>query len=365
MDVVPANRASWITDPLAGEMKDGYLYGRGALDTKSSGILHLAAFVALHRSKTELSGDVIFLATADEEAGGLLGVGWLVKNRPELFRDVGYVINEGGGGRIDGERTRFGIEVTQKVPLWLRLTAQGEPGHGSTPRAVSSVTALIAALERLRQHQFEPRIVPAVAAFFKGIAPVASHAWRERFINIAAAIREAGVADELQRDDPGLHTLVRNTCSITRLGGSDKINVVPPEAWAEVDCRLLPDEDPNVFVAELSRLMGPAIHVETLMAFTPAVSSTDTDAYRAIEAVCRQHFPDAPVVPAVLGGFTDSHFVRDLGITAYGFTPVVIPFEDQKTVHGNNERISLENVRRGTTMMLDIVRRIVLNQGSH
>ena len=358
MDVVPANKASWRTDPLSGEIKDGYVLGRGALDTKSSGILHLAAFVALHRAKTALNRDVIFMATADEEAGGFFGVGWLVKNRPALFKNVGYVINEGGDGQVHEGRTQFGIEVTQKVPYWLRLTARGEPGHGSTPRVSSSVTTLIGALDRLRQHQFEPRIVPAVAAYFKGIAPAAAPAWRERFADITRAIRTPGVVAELQRDDPGRHTLVRNTCSITRLGGSDKINVVPPEAWAEIDCRLLPDQDPKLFLAELGRVLGRDIQVETIMGFTPAVSSTDTELYRVLEAVCREHFPDAPVVPSVLGGFTDSHFLRDLGITAYGFTPVVIPFEDERTIHGNNERISVENMRRGVTMMLEITRRV-------
>ncbi|MBK5297323.1 MAG: M20/M25/M40 family metallo-hydrolase [Vicinamibacteria bacterium] len=361
MDVVPANKASWSTDPLSGEIKDGNLYGRGALDTKSSGILHLAAFIALHRSKTALNRDVIFMATADEEAGGFFGVGWLVKHRPELFRGVGYVLNEGGEGRVRGGRALFSVEVTQKVPYWLRLTSRGEPGHGSTPRPESAVTVLIAALERLRQHQFEARIVPAVDAYFKGVAPVAGPKWRERFADIATAVRTPGVVAEFQRDDPTLHTLVRNTCSITRLGGSAKINVVPPEAWAEIDCRLLPDQDPAVFLADLGRLLGDGIQVETILGFTPAVSSTDTGLYRALEAVCREHFPGAPVVPSVLGGFTDSHFLRDLGITAYGFVPVVIPFEDEGGLHGNNERISLENVRRGVTMMLEITRRVTAN----
>ena len=358
MDVVPANRASWRTDPLSGELHDGYLYGRGALDTKSSGILHLAAFIALHRSRVALNRDVIFMATADEEAGGFFGVGWLVKHRPELFKGVGYVLNEGGEGRVRGGRALFSVEVTQKVPYWLRLTSRGEPGHGSTPRPESAVTALVAALDRLRQHHFAARIVPAVDAYFKGIAPAAAPPWRERFADIASAVRTPGVLADFQRDDPTLHTLVRNTCSITRLGGSDKINVVPPEAWAEIDCRLLPDQDPASFLAELGQVLGKGIQVETIMGFTPAVSSVDSDLYRAIEAVCQHHFQGSPVVPSVLGGFTDSHFLRDLGITAYGFIPLVIPFEDEAGLHGNNERISADNVRRGVTMMIDIARRV-------
>jgi acetylornithine deacetylase/succinyl-diaminopimelate desuccinylase-like protein len=358
MDVVPADKASWVTDPRSGEIRDGYVYGRGALDTKSSGILHLAALLALHRSRVPLKRDVVFMATADEEAGGFYGVGWLVKHRPDLFRNVAFVVNEGGGGRRHGGRTRFGIEVTQKVPYWLRLTARGEPGHGSMPRPASSVTALIAALERLRRHEFEPRVVPAVQAYFKGIAPAAPPAWRERFADIGESVRTPGVVAELQQYDPALHTLVRNTCSITRLGGSDKINVVPGEAWAEIDCRLLPDQNPSTFLDELGRVLGAGIEVKTIMAFTPAVSTTDTELYRAIEAVCREEFPEAPVLPAVLGGFTDSHFVRDLGITAYGFSPVVVPFEDEQSIHGNNERIPVESVRQGVSMMVEIVRRV-------
>jgi len=358
MDVVPADRRFWSTDPLSGEIRDGHIYGRGTLDTKSTGILHLATLVALHRSKATLDRDVIFMATADEEAGGEFGVGWLVKNRPDLFKGVGFVMNEGGGGGIEDGRVQFGIEVTQKVPYWFRVTARGEPGHGSRPRESSSVTKLIAALERLRTYSFEPRIVPAVDAYFKGIALSAPPKWQSRYADMSAALRIAGVLAELQRDNPAMHGLVRNTCSMTRLGASDKINVVAPEAWAEIDCRLLPDQDPKAFIAELQAVLGKEIEVSTLMGFSPAVSSTDTELYRILQDVSRQYFPGAPVVPSVVGGFTDSHFLRDLGITAYGYSPIVVPLEDSAGVHGNDERVSVENVRRGVTMMLDIVRRL-------
>ena len=361
MDVVPADRRFWTTDPLSGEVRDGHVYGRGALDTKSNGILHLAALIALHRSRAALKGDVIFMGTADEEAGGGLGVGWLVKNRPELLKGVGFVINEGGGGRLDGGRAQFGVEVTQKVPYWFRLTARGEPGHGSRPREASSVTRIVAALERLRLHEFEARIVPAVDAYFKGLSPAAPAKWQSRYANMRQAVRTPGVAEELQRENPGMHALIRNTCSMTRLGASDKINVVPAEAWAEIDCRLLPDQNPEAFINELGGVLGDEIKIETLMGFTPAVSSADTGLYRVLQEVSTQHVPGAPVVPAVSPGFTDSHFFRDLGITAYGYSPTLVPLEDQGGVHGNNERISVENVRRGVTMMVDVLRRFAVN----
>ena len=358
IDVVPADPNYWVTDPFSGEIRDGFIYGRGALDTKSSGIAHLVAFLGLHRSGAQLNRDVIFMATADEEAGGFFGAGWLVENRPDSFEDVGYVINEGGGG-VDVEgQVQIAVEVTQKLPYWLRLTARGDPGHGSRPQAETSVTRLVAGLGRLRDHEFGFRVIPAVDRYFRDLAASVVPRWRERYADMGAALLEPGVADELLRDNPGHYGLTRNTCSMTRLGGSDKINVVPTEAWAELDCRLLPDQDPDEFLAELGVVLGDDIGVDTLMGFTPAQSSAETGLFRVIEEVTRAHYPGATaVVPSVITGFTDSHFFRDLGITAYGYDPFVVPAADLGGVHGNNERISVENVRRGVVVMLDILQR--------
>lgn len=361
IDVVPADPRYWSTDPLSGEIRDGYMYGRGALDTKSLGIIELAAFIALHRSGVELGRDVIYMATADEEAGGYFGVGWLVEHRPELFENVGWVINEGGGGtEVDGQ-IQFSVEVTQKVPYWLRLTVQGTPGHGSRPQESTSVTRLIAALNRLHEYSFEPRVVPAVDTYFRRLAAGLEPAWQPHYADMATAIGQPGVAEALLRDNPGHYGLIHNTCSMTRLGGSDKINVIPTEAWAELDCRLLPDQDPDEFLAELGEVLGQEVGVETMMGFSPAVSSSETGLFRSIEEVTETHFPGANVVPAVLTGFTDSHFLRDLDIVAYGYDPFIIPKEDASGVHGNDERISVENMRQGVVVMLDLVARWVVD----
>lgn len=357
MDVVPADERFWTTDPLSGELRDGYIYGRGALDTKTSGILHLATFLALHRSRTPLNRDVVFLATADEEAGGFFGAGWLVENRPELFANIGFLLNEGGGGSIVEGLVRFGVEVTQKVPYWLRVSATGEPGHGSSPRASYASLVLIEALDNLRRHEFEARLIPAVDEYFKGMAESHPEPWRSRFRDFATAISEPSVLRELQIYNPFLHTLTRNTCSITRFEGSGKINVVSPEVWAELDCRLLPDQDPDEWLSELQGVLGPEIEVEILMGFTPAVSSTDTDLYRTIREVTLETFPDASFVPTVLGGFTDSHFFRDLGIVSYGYEATATPTQDNAGVHGNDERVTEANVRRGVEMTLKILER--------
>lgn len=357
MDVVPADERYWTIDPLSGELREGYIYGRGALDTKTSGILHLATFLALHRTETPLNRDVVFMATADEEAGGFFGAGWLVENRPEIFEGIGFLLNEGGGGSDVNGTVNFGLEVTQKVPYWLRLTATGEPGHGSRPLVTYASVKLIEALERFRLHEFDARVIPAVDVHLKGIADRHPEPWRTRFSDLGAYVGRPGILRELQLYDPGLHALTRNTCSITRFEGSNKINVVSPEVAAEIDCRLLPDQDPDVWLQEVRRVLGPDVAVEVLMGFTPAVSSTDTDLYRTVRAVTLEEFPDAGFVPQVVGGFTDSHFFRDLGITSYGYTATATPAADASGVHGNDERVTEENVRRGVAMTLKILER--------
>lgn len=359
MDVVPADPRYWDVDPYSADVRNGDIYGRGALDTKMLGIAHFQAFIALHRLKVPLNRDVIFMATADEEAGGALGAGWIVKNRPDAFRGAGFVLNEGGSGGVDAGRQQFGIEVTQKVPLWLRLVATGNPGHGSQPQVSTSVTRLIRALDRLRTHEFTPRIVPAVDAYFKGLAPNAGP-WQAAYQDMAKAVQDRTLLLRLQAEAPAAAALTRNTCSITMLEGSNKINVVPTEASAQIDCRTLPDQDHDAFISELAAVLNdPSIRIEKILGFTPAVSAQDNIAYRAMVDVTRKHFPQAVVIPLVQTGFTDSHFFRGLGIPSYGYGPFLIPVEQSGGLHGNNERMSEVNVRRGTAIMLEVVQRIV------
>jgi len=359
MDVVPADPTHWDVDPFSATVKDGEIWGRGAIDTKMLGIVELEAFLALSRAKTALTRDVIFMATADEEAGGTYGAGWVVKTHPEAFKGARLLINEGGGGSAADSRQQFGIEVTQKVPLWLKLTATGTPSHGSTPHVASAVNRLIRALDRLQTYQFAPRIVPAVDAYFKALARNAAPEWKSAFEDMATTIKDPDRLLALQLENPSFAALTRNTCSITMLEGSNKINVIPPEAHAQLDCRLLPDQNPDGLVEELAAVMNdPGIRVEKLMGFTPAVSSTDTPLYRAMVSVVQRHFPNANIVPAVETGFTDSHYFRDLGIACYGFAPFLIPAAEEGGVHGNNERISIENVRQGTGMMLELLRAV-------
>jgi acetylornithine deacetylase/succinyl-diaminopimelate desuccinylase-like protein len=364
MDVVPANEEFWTTDPLGGEIRDGYLYGRGVIDDKAAGIAHLLTFLELHRSGQPLNRDLIFMATADEEAGGLFGAGWLIQNRPEIFENVGVVINEGGVGTSttrDGvERLLFNVEVTQKVPLWLKLVAEDVPGHGSMPHGTSSVTRLVRALGNILDHPFPPQIGPAVNAYFKAIAPGFDEPLKSAFGDMSQAVQDEEFLTNLQNLNPMWHALTRNTCSLTMLEGSNKINVVPPVASAQLDCRLISEQDPDEFLQALSVIIDDdAIRIERIMGFTPAISSADTQLFHVIESLTSEYYPDAAVVPSVVAGFTDSHFFRDMDILAYGYHPVVLPIEELTRIHGNDERLSLENIKSGTRMVLNVVSEMV------
>lgn len=365
-DVVPADMAYWTTEPLSGELRDGYILGRGARDMKGTGISHLAAFLSLHRAGLPLNRDVVFVASADEEAGGDFGVGWLIENRPQIFEGAGLLLNEGGSGSrtLNGtaEDVVFGVEVTQKVPVWLRLTAVDVPGHGSAPRTTSSVTRIVDALSILRENPFPPRIIAPVDAYFKGLAVGRTDDWGAAFSNMTLAVQDPEFLARLQEDNAGRHGLTRDTCSMTRMSGSSKINVVPPEAWAELDCRILPDRPFEEFVAGVESLVAETgVEVEVLMAFTPAISDTTSRLFSAIERVTRELHPGSRVLPSVSTGFTDSHFTRDKGIVSYGFDPIITPVGEATGVHGNDERINVDAFRRGISDMRAIVRDVVYN----
>jgi len=356
IDVVPADASYWSVDPYAGVTKDGYVYGRGALDMKALGIMQLQAFLALHAAGNQLSRDVLYIATADEEAGGFFGAGWLLENRPEIAKGVGYVLNEGGGGRQLGTDTVFFVEVTQKVPVWLRLTARGRPGHGSVPLPQTAITRILRAGQRLADTGFDARVIEPVANLFRGVARFQRPELKSAFEEIGAHITDAAFMQTLQITAPGYHALLRNTCSPTTLRGSEKINVVPPEAVLELDCRLVPDQDVDEFIAEVTTIVNDRdVSIERIMSFTPASSSMDTPLYRLIEAKTDEWFPGSTAIPGVSTGFTDSHFFRDLGIQSYGFSPTVLAENEGVGVHGNDERISLETLKKGTAFMIDLV----------
>ena len=361
-DVVPADEEFWTIPVLSGAIRDGVILGRGARDMKGLGTLQLATFIALHRSGVELNRDVVFLATADEEAGGMFGVGWLIENRPEIFEDIGILLNEGGGGSRVGQSVVFSVEVTQKVPVWLRLYAIDQPGHGSSPRTTSSVTRIVQALSTMLENPFPPRIIGPVNDYFGALSVDMDEEWAGSYANIQSAINDPNFVAKLHDARPGHNSLIRDTCSMTRMSGSNKINVIPPTAWAELDCRILPDKPADQFISELDDLIGyTGVEIQKIMAFTPAISETNSRLYRAIDSVTQELHPGSRVLPSVSTGFTDSHFTRDLGIISYGFNPIITNRGEHTGVHGNDEQVGEEAFRRGVGDFYAVVRNVVID----
>jgi acetylornithine deacetylase/succinyl-diaminopimelate desuccinylase-like protein len=358
IDVVPADASTWDHPPFGGVIDDGYVNGRGALDCKGTGVIEAMALLVLKRSGVALTRDVVLLATPDEEVGGQRGAGWVVREKWDELGDPEYVLNEGGAihERSDGMRA-YHVGVVEKTPLWLRLTARGEPGHGSTPRGESAVARLVRALDRVRR--FEPRaeVVPEVDRYFRALSELYPEGrTRRRFAHLNETLANGDARREFMRE-PGDAALVRNTISMTVLQGSNKTNVLPASASAELDCRLLPGEDPDAFVERLRALVDDdGIEFTVLLRYPPSSSPVDTALYRAIEQVAASE--NLRVLPEVLRGFTDSHFFRERGVASYGFVPIEMAEEDERTVHGLDERISLENLREGTRRLVQILRQL-------
>jgi acetylornithine deacetylase/succinyl-diaminopimelate desuccinylase-like protein len=357
MDVVNAERPHWTVDPFAGELKDGYVYGRGALDMKTTGMLEAVVLINARRAGRPLLRDLIFVATADEEVNAD-GVTWLVEKRPDLVRGAEFMINEGGVIEAVGGSVRsYDVGVTEKSPLWVKVTARGRPGHGSQPfTRDNAVLTLVRALDRLARYETPIRLTPAAEAFFRARAASQPKAIAAKYRNIREAIREPAFRRTLE-DDPYLNAIIRNTISITMLQGSPQTNIIPTTAEARLDIRLLPDEDPAAFLKEIERVMAePDLSVEPYGAWISATASpVESEMMRAIDRARARHHPRATLAPTILTGWTESAMMRPLGIQAYGFEPFVLEQSEQARAHGNDERISVENIARGARILEEIV----------
>jgi acetylornithine deacetylase/succinyl-diaminopimelate desuccinylase-like protein len=364
MDVVLASPEYWTVDPFGGVIRDGRIWGRGALDMKGEGIAQLMTLLILKRAHVPLKRDVIFLATADEEIGAGVGAAWVVEHHADLVQDAEFLLNEGGTTRADGRGgvDYYGVGTTEKSPFWLDMTARGTAGHGSRPTPDNPVHRLVRALNRIVDWSARTPLVitPTVERYFRDLASIERDTTQRRwFADIRAAVRDS-VAVRSLTGDIAYNALLRNTISITGLKGSDKTNVIPPLATAVLDVRLLPGQEPAAFLAELVRVVG-----DTAVTFQPqgpswpaTESSTETELFRAIIATAHARHPDALVTTPMLAGFTDSHYFRRMGITSYGIAPFPLTQSDSRGVHGNDERVSVEALRFGVRFYYDVVARV-------
>lgn len=358
IDVVYADRRYWSVDPFGGVIRDGYLYGRGALDMKSTGILQLIALLAIKRERVPLKRDLVYLATADEEAGSRFGAQWLADHRRGWLDGAEYALSELGAieSRHD-VRAPFGsITISEKTGFPLRLIARGTPGHGSMPWPDTAPHRLIRALGRLLAAERPARVLPEVQEYFTKLGSVLKDDAGQGFDDLEASLSDPGFRARFCADRHHA-AMVQTTFAVTMLRGSEKQNVIPPEATADVDCRLLAGDDPDEVVDWVRRVVADE-HVEvkpTAPPKQPNLSPPDTELYKILADTLRRREPGAVVAPDILVAFTDNWVFRRSGLHGYGFSPFVLDPDEWTRMHGNDERISLENVRAGARSYTELL----------
>lgn len=357
MDVVPVNAATWTVDPFAGLVRDGYVWGRGAIDMKGDGVAHLMAMIALKRSGVRLTRDIVYIANADEELGSTGAVAF-VDRHADLLRDVEFLITEGGDIPIENGRLQFyGVGVAEKRTFWQRLRVAGTPSHASRPTRENPVPRLVQALARIAQYQTPLEVTPGVEKYFRDISRNYTGEQRAWLADVRTALANPA-AREWILSDVYWNAILRNTISLTVLTGSNKTNVIPAEALAEIDIRLLPTANPDSVLATLKAVAADSgIVWQTINApKTPLENPVDTELFRAIERAAHDRDPGALVTTPMFTAASDRPTYRRLGIVTYGLDPFKVEnAEHQKMMHGNDERLSIENLGWGTRFIYDIL----------
>ena len=356
-DVVTSDPAHWKFHPFSATIDGPYLYGRGAQDMKSEGLAHLVVMVMLKREKVMLDRDIIFLATADEEVDGI-GTDWMIARHRDLLNHAEFLITEGGENLRAGDTAKFiGVDVGEKSPFWLRVTAHGIPGHGSRPRRDTAPNRLVRALQPIIEYRPELKLLPVVEEFLRAMAPFQPAERAEKYRNARRYLQDKSFY-ALVENDIQLGYMLRNTVSLTMLGGSQQTNVIPGEAWANLDVRLLPGEDRNQFLRTIRSLVtDPSVSIEPQDRIFRVAnsSSTDTPLFRAFRQVEAKYHPGAPVAPVITSGYTENQRYREIGISSYGFSPYTASPEESATEHGDDERIRLSELRTGPQLLFDVI----------
>jgi len=357
MDVVTSDASHWTQPVFSANIVDGAIYGRGAQDMKSEGLAQLMVMVLLKWEKIGLDRDVIFLAVADEEVDGS-GTDWMIANQRELLGNAEYLINEGGENINENGKVQFmGIDVGEKTPFWLRVVAHGRAGHGSRPDPESAPNRLLRALDRIVSYHTPMKVLPVVDEFLRQLAPAQTAERKKYFSNPSQYIQDNKFQQIIENDE-SLNYLFRNTMTLTMFGGSQQTNVIPPEAWANIDVRLLPGEDPQAFLESIRKVVNdPNVTVEPQSKeFRVAnFSPTNTELYDAFRKVTAHYFPGTLVLPRLTSGYNEEQRYRPLGMNAYGFNPYTATEAENNTEHGDDERIRVEEVRRGFQVLYDVV----------
>ena len=352
LDVVPAEPAEWSVHPFSGAVKDGFVWGRGAVDMKDMVGMIIVVARQLKRARIVPPRDLVFAFLADEEHGGHYGAQWLVRNRPYLFDGVTEAIGEVGGfsltvpRRDGGERRLYLIETAEKGLSWMRLTARGPAGHGSMVHDQNPVTAVAEAVARLGRHRFPLVVTETVTHFLAAVSEETGLTFDTESADLEGVIEKLGPMARM------LKAVLHDTANPTMLKAGYKANVIPASAEAVVDCRILPGRR-AAFEAEVDELLGPDVTREWIKDFPPYQTTFDGDLVDAMNAAVLALDPDSRTVPYMLSGGTDAKAFARLGIRCFGFSPLRLPPELDFTAlfHGVDERVPIDSLRFGTDVL--------------
>lgn len=362
LDVVPAEADAWTHPPFAGDQAEGFVWGRGAVDTKNLTAIELVVLLALKRSGIRLRRDIIFAATADEENGGRYGAAWLAGKHPDLI-DAEFAINEGGGVGVQiGGQWFYFCQTGEKAGCRVALRTRGRPGHGSTPHNEQAVIRLAQVLTRLDKARLPMHVSATAQAMIEGLAEglggIQGLAMRGLLNPSFEPILLPRLPLPLEMRQY-LHAMLHNTATPTILEAGTRVNVIPGMAIAHLDGRILPGQTPDSFLAELRAAIGNGVELEALHPGTPLEIPFDSSLTRVISEVMAEVDPGSKVVPLLAVGCTDARHFAPLGIQVYGFCPMRVSPGDNpaRLAHAHDERISVQNLRFGVEALYRIVRR--------
>ncbi|MBI5653210.1 MAG: M20/M25/M40 family metallo-hydrolase [Chloroflexi bacterium] len=364
LDVVTAEPEHWSHPPFGGEIADGYIWGRGALDTKELAVMELIAMLQLKREGKPLARDIIFMANADEETGGKLGAGWMVKEHPDLIR-AEYAINEGGGFGFDVLGHRFyTVQTGEKGTARFTIRARGKPGHGSQPHRDNAVLKLADAIKKIGAAELPLHVTPTVKFFIEGIAAKLGKPVALALNALLDPKKHRATLEHLPLDEgmrAMLYAMLHNTVTPTMLKAGTKINVIPSLAEGQCDARLIPGQTSDHLRRELDPILGNAVEIEFMDGTTGRESNHKTTLFETITRVMARYEPKATVLPYLVVGATDAKHIGKLGTHVYGFSPMFMPTSELGRVHAHDERISIENLMFGTRVLYDVISEFCAN----
>jgi acetylornithine deacetylase/succinyl-diaminopimelate desuccinylase-like protein len=344
-DVVGVQADKWDKPPFSGLREDGWLYGRGSLDDKDTVAAGMMVILMLERYGVELDRDVIFLAEAGEEGTPDVGINFMVENHWDAIA-AEYCLAEGGGGILEAQGVKVvEVQTTEKVPRRVTLVARGTAGHGSRPSIDNPIAAIARAVAKADAWQTEMRLNDTTRTYFERLASVSEPDAAFRYRNIENPDETDQIQQHFLENDPTYYSTLRTSVVPTIINGGFRRNVIPSEATAMLDIRMLPDEDVEAFYTKLGAAINePTVEIVPEAIYRPAAppSGMDNEMFEALERVADKMYPDAVVLPKMSTGATDMSQVRAMGVPAYGIGPIRSAAERNSGngAHSDNERVS-------------------------